>query len=201
MSKLQLPEALTLAVIPQSPARRAPSGDDSQALLNARQALFYKWTARHPAALRDADLMKLKLSLRSPHDLPFRAPHFVDSLLQSSRAEGHIVTTLDLPLQSILERQIHSFIERQKRLGIHNASAMLVDTREMSVRAVVGSASFHDQRILGQVNGTQRSVRRAAGDALRGRSADGRHRHERQLRHLRVNQRNTTLVRGQFDTR
>ncbi len=165
VSKLQLPEALTLAVIPQSPARRASSSDDSQALLNARQALFYKWTARHPAALRDADLMKLKLSLKSPHDLPFRAPHFVDSLLQSSRAEGHIVTTLDLPLQSILERQIHSFIERQKRLGIQNAAAMLVDTRDMSVRAVVGSASFYDQRILGQVNGTQ--AKRSPGSTLK----------------------------------
>ncbi len=110
--------------------------------------------------------MKLKLSLRRPHDLPFRAPHFVDSLLRiPSRAEGHIVTTLDLPLQSILERQIHSFIERQKRLGIHNASAMLLDTRDMSVRAVVGSASFYDQRILGQVNGTQ--AKRSPGSTLK----------------------------------
>jgi penicillin-binding protein 1C len=165
VSKLQLAEALTLAVIPQSPARRASNSDDTQALQTARQALFLKWVARHPAAQRDADLMRLKLSLRSPHELPFRAPHFVDSLLQSGRVSGQVVTTIELPLQTILERQIHSYIERQKRYGIYNAAAMLVDSRDMSVRAVVGSANFYDQKILGQVNGTQ--AKRSPGSTLK----------------------------------
>ncbi|MBL8634919.1 MAG: penicillin-binding protein 1C [Myxococcales bacterium] len=165
LSKLQLPEALTLAVIPQSPARRAPSGEDSQALQIARHALFLKWVQRHPSAQHDAELMKLKLTLKSPHDLPFRAPHFVDGLLQSGRVSGHVVTTLDLPLQQVLERQIHSYIERQKRFGINNAAALLVDGRDMSIRAAVGSASFYDQRILGQVNGTQ--AKRSPGSTLK----------------------------------
>lgn len=165
VGKLQLPEALTLAVIPQSPARRAPSGEDTQALQRARQALFQKWVQQHPSAQQDAELMKLKLTLRSPHELPFRAPHFVDSVLQSGRASGHVVTTLDLPLQNVLERQIHSYIERQKRFGIRNAAAMLVDGRDMSIRAAVGSNNFYDQRILGQVNGTQ--AKRSPGSTLK----------------------------------
>jgi len=165
VAKVQLGEALTLAVIPQSPARRAPSGDDTQALQKARAGLFQKWVARHPAAQRDAELMRLKLGLRSPQELPFRAPHFVDGVLEGGHARGQVVTTLDLPLQNILERQIKSYIERQKRFGIHNAAAMLVDSRDMSVRAVVGSASFYDQKILGQVNGTQ--AKRSPGSTLK----------------------------------
>ncbi|HNK45811.1 MAG TPA: penicillin-binding protein 1C [Pseudomonadota bacterium] len=164
-SKLQLGEALTLAVIPQSPARRAPDRDDSQALQTARAALFQKWVRRHPSAQHDADLIKLKLSLRSPHDLPFRAPHLVDSLLTGKPSGTHIETTIDLPVQSIIERQIHSYIERQKRIGIENAAAMLVDTRDMSVRAVVGSAGYFRESILGQVNGTL--AKRSPGSTLK----------------------------------
>jgi membrane carboxypeptidase/penicillin-binding protein PbpC len=55
--------------------------------------LFYKWVARHPAAQRDAELMRLKLGLRSPHELPFRAPHFVDGVLESEPSRADQVVT------------------------------------------------------------------------------------------------------------
>ena len=164
-SKVQLVEALTLAVIPQSPARRAPTGEDNAALSVARQALFKKWVARHPSARRDQDLLKLKLRLRGPQDLPFRAPHLVDSLLGQTNASRELVSTIDLSLQTIVERQITSYLEKQKRFGVENAVALLVDSRDMSVRAAVGSAGYFNARIFGQVNGTQ--AKRSPGSTLK----------------------------------
>jgi penicillin-binding protein 1C len=181
-SKLLLPEALALAVIPQSPARRAsghvdPSSQpdrladglaDRQALWQARAALFEKWVKRHPEARKDEALVRLKVVLREPQQLPFRAPHFVDSVLRGpslGRGDAAIVTTLDLPMQGLLERQLKAYVQRQRRLGIKNAAAMIVDTRDMGVRALVGSADFFDPSIEGQVNGAL--AKRSPGSTLK----------------------------------
>ena len=190
---LGLPEALTLAVIPQSPARRGAlvRGTDAdavadspalanQALLRARSGLYEKWLAAHPGERRDEALMKLPITLRDTHDLPFRAPHLVDALLAQARGDAgsigagrkanpsgrnELVTTLDLPLQTLVEKQIKGYVARNRRIGITNAVAMLVDSRDMSVRAAVGSADFFNAPIEGQVNGF--AARRSPGSTLK----------------------------------
>ncbi|MBL4606451.1 MAG: transglycosylase domain-containing protein, partial [Pseudomonadales bacterium] len=49
-SQLSLPEALTLAVIPQNPNKRNPTSPAGyQHLLQARQNLFQRWLEKHPA--------------------------------------------------------------------------------------------------------------------------------------------------------
>ncbi len=158
--KLQLFEALTLAVIPQSPLRRASldKGAASVGLLQARSALYTKWVKRHAAAERDESLLRLPLALRDIGQLPFFAPHAVESLLQSqARATGpkdnQIQSTLDLSLQQLVERQLQGYIARNRRLGLQNAAALLIDARDLSVKAAVGSADFHNASIEGQVSG------------------------------------------------
>ena len=163
--RLALAEALTLAVIPQSPSRRALNDDHSVAL--ARNRLYARWTDLHPAARDQRGLMQLPVVLNSPGDLPFRAPH-VSAMLLADRSQGGgnvIHSTIDLKLQGALERQLRNAIARERRIGISNASAMLVDTRDMSVRAVVGSADFFDASTDGQVDGTQ--ARRSPGSTLK----------------------------------
>jgi len=167
VNKLLLPEALTLAVIPQSPARRNPGKDagDNQALAKARNGLFEKWALGHPSARKDESLLRLPLLMREPSQLPFRAPHVVDSLLGTAGSQSELLTTIDLSLQGLVERQLKNYVARQRRIGIHNAAAMLVDTRDMAVKAVVGSADFFDSQIEGQVNGTQ--AKRSPGSTLK----------------------------------
>lgn len=195
IGKLGLPEALTLAVIPQSPLRRGAlvrgveseaMADSpalaSQALLRARGALYEKWLAAHPGEKRDEALMKLPITLRDTHDLPFRAPHFVDTVLTqtrgdvapssprssratTTRAANEVITTLELPLQQLVEKQVKGYVARNRRIGITNAVAMLVDSRDMSVRAAVGSADFFNAAIEGQVNGF--TARRSPGSTLK----------------------------------
>jgi penicillin-binding protein 1C len=165
-SRLTLAEALTLAVLPQNPTRRAP-GVGEQALREARDGLYARWHATHaaqPVTEGEADLMKLAVRLGSAADLPFRAPHLVDAVLSGPRGP-EVHTFLDRSLQALLERQVRSYVAVQARLGVHNAAAMLVDSRNMEVKALVGSADFFNERIAGQVNGT--AAKRSPGSTLK----------------------------------
>jgi len=68
-------------------------------------------------------------------------------------------------LQRIVERQVRSYVDTQRRLGIQNTVAMLVDYRTMETKALVGSVEFYNPRIAGQVNGTQ--AKRSPGSTLK----------------------------------
>jgi len=160
--KLTLGEALTLAVIPQNPVHRNPAQPE---LTQARNRLFALWCERHPEAIRDACLINLPAQAFGKKTLPFQAPHFVIDMLATHRGEPELVTTLDLRMQRLLERHVRSYIERQKRIGVTNAAAMLVDTRDMGVKAAVGSADFFNDAIAGQVNAL--AAKRSPGSTLK----------------------------------
>ncbi|HEY8927217.1 MAG TPA: transglycosylase domain-containing protein, partial [Polyangia bacterium] len=194
-SALTLPEALTLAVVPQSPTRRsaatrapairtAPADAPPDGSLDrARETLLATWRRDAPARLArwspapsgpepSPDLGSGAIdwpllgagSAAAPAALPFLAPHFVDHVLTLPAAASEagagpapdtatVATTLDLPLQRLCERHLRAYVARQRARGIGNAAAMLVDSRTMAVRALVGSADFFDDQIAGQVNG------------------------------------------------
>ncbi|HEX7598079.1 MAG TPA: penicillin-binding protein 1C [Polyangia bacterium] len=165
-SRLSLPEALSLALLPQNPNQRAQAlraGKQAPEFVRLRETLGRRLLNAWPAA-GDARLVTLGVSVRKD-ELPFLAPHFADEILAEPATTNALRTTLDLPLQRLLERQVHRFVETQKRLGVDNAAALLVDTRDMGVRALVGSADFFEDGIFGQVNGTR--GRRSPGSVLK----------------------------------
>ncbi|KVM90391.1 penicillin-binding protein 1C [Burkholderia stagnalis] len=179
---LTLPEALALAVIPQDPARRVRGGagqdEINRALTVSRNRLYARWLERHPRDAALKPLFALPLAMRPLAALPFDAPHAVDQALAARAAwrnrggdgdgdsdDARLVTTLDLGLQRALERQVGRYVARNDTHGIANAAAILVDTRDMGVKALVGSANFFDRAIQGQVNGTL--ARRSPGSTLK----------------------------------
>jgi len=183
-ARLDVAEALALVVIPQSPARRTPTSDEPEALRAARERLFERWIEAYPdaQALRASVVQPLRYGRVS--ELPFAAPHFVAHVLAgsgpaardagqmndtqvpgSSDEPRELITTLDLPLQRLTERVLRNYVREHSHIGIHNAAALLVDTRDMGVRALVGSADFHSLPIHGQVNGT--FAKRSPGSALK----------------------------------
>lgn len=168
-SQLALNETLTLVLIPQAPSTRFPlTGREPASLTLARRRLFSQWLALHPKAADQAGLVALPLHYNTTRELPFEAPHFTTMVLGGgARTDGtHIIrTTLDLNQQHMLERILQGYVREQERIGIHNAAALLVDTRDMGVRAMIGSARFSDDSISGQVNGTQ--AKRSPGSALK----------------------------------
>ncbi|MFA6092734.1 MAG: penicillin-binding protein 1C [Elusimicrobiota bacterium] len=168
--QLTLLEALTLSVIPKSPSRRtltsaANAQADSRVLLRARQRLFDRWVSRHPEDAVHSSLVRLPQTISRPEALPFIAPHFTQSLMQSDPADAMIPSTLDQRLQRLLERQARLYIERKKAVGMRNVAALLVDARTMEVKASLGSADFFNAQIQGQVDGTR--ARRSPGSALK----------------------------------
>lgn len=173
---LALPETLTLAVIPQDPTRRlrdaqGEAGDDklNRGLRAARDRLYARWRERHTADPVTDSLMRLPLDLRTSAQLPFLAPHAMEQVLREARADGalppRIDTTIVAALQRVLERQLHETLQRERLRGIDNAAALLVDTRDLSIKALVGSADYADAAIAGQVNGT--AAKRSPGSTLK----------------------------------
>lgn len=168
--RLTLGEALTLAAIPQNPSRRSPlyakkNVEASRELYTARRALFERWAADYPEDSGQRALLNLPVDAALPSELPFLAPHFVDTLERLGYRQADTETTLDLKLQDLVEGQLKNYIAQKKKIGIHNAAALLVDARDMGVRAMVGSADFFNHEIQGQVNGTR--AKRSPGSALK----------------------------------
>ena len=162
---LTFAESLVLAVIPQAPQARGRAGHETASLTAARRQVLAVWTGRHAVAPEARAAALEPLTLAGTAQLPFESPHMVDALLMNRAAGAQLRTTIDLPLQHLLERVTSQYIERVRNLGVTNAAALLVDARSMTARAVVGSADFHDADIAGQVNGV--TARRSPGSALK----------------------------------
>lgn len=175
--RLSLPEALALAVIPQNPGRFVRRGSSAiserinRRLTASRNRLYARWLPLHPeddATMKS--LLALPLTMHPASALPFEAPHAVEQIVRMQRFAGEhtdsrLDTTLDLDIQRLLERQIGRYITRNSDSGIRNASAVLVDTRDMAVKALIGSADYFDKELAGQVNGTM--ARRSPGSTLK----------------------------------
>jgi penicillin-binding protein 1C len=179
-SDLTLPEALTLAVLPQNPSLRGKIDTDraNPFLIAARNRLFQRWQQHDPAPQSVTALFNLPLLMRSTRQLPFHAPWFVDQLLAErtvAASQRHnnpvnasnywLHSTLDLRLQRLLQRQVTAYVRQHRQQGINNAAALLVDTRDMGIKAMIGSADYFDTAIDGQVNGT--NAKRSPGSALK----------------------------------
>jgi len=167
-NQLSLPEALTLAVIPQNPNKRNPtSAAGYQKLLSARANLFQRWIAAFPEDLVKQKYLELTLNVRAAKELPKLAPHFTQYLInnRSRWSHGTVKTTLDGLQQKKLEQVIKDYISSKSHQGIKNASALLLNYQTMEIEAMVGSADFYDDNLLGQVNGTL--AKRSPGSTLK----------------------------------
>lgn len=163
--ELTLNEALTLAVIPQSPTQRSLAQlQQNESLLKARQRLFQQWIEKHPQDHDYEPLVTLPVLSQKIKSLPFLAPHFTDVVLRDS-SQKSVQTTLDLKIQKQFEAKIKTFIERHHKDGITNAAALLIEHDTAEVIAYVGSKDFFNTEIQGQVNGIE--ARRSPGSALK----------------------------------
>ena len=165
-SRVTLGEALTLAVIPQHPMKRAGRKASEKSLLSARRELGRAWLASHGHHDADRRQVDLPIVAQAQAALPYEAPHFVDSILaMRASSHGRVDTTIDASLQRLIERRIEQYLTHAGDRGIRNVSALLVDWREMSVKAWVGSADYWNSAIDGQVNGVL--AKRSPGSTLK----------------------------------
>lgn len=159
---LSLVESLALAVLPQDPVRRSDFGT---ALQKSRLQLAEKWRATYAVDAQTNALLDLPVHGRLRNALPFRAPHLAEKLLHEHPQQAVIHTNIDIALQTLLENILQAYVHENNNRNIHNATALLVDTRDMSVKALVGSANYFDEKIAGQVNGVL--AKRSPGSTLK----------------------------------
>lgn len=159
---LTIAESLALAVLPQNPAKRLDFGPRQQ---QARRLLASAWHKRHPdqqifSIAGDADIPALNRS-----NLPFLAPHYTDQLLKAGSGKTIIQATINPMLQQMLERIVRQYLKERRQEGITNAAILLVDRRDMSIKALIGSADYQDADLQGQVNGVL--AKRSPGSTLK----------------------------------
>lgn len=172
-SKLSKIESITLATIPQNPTKRGLNTDAGlKNIMNMRQDLVKRWLVENPDDTDLLTLAKMPLQVRRTNSLPFAAPHFVNYVdflhkkyQRNYDSTSEIHTTLDLKLQTALEKTLENEIARRKSIGITNAAAILINYKTMDILSYIGSANYFDKSIYGENDGVR--ARRSPGSTLK----------------------------------
>jgi penicillin-binding protein 1C len=145
-------QAAWLAVLPRAPSFLDSYEHPERVKLRQRALLE---TLGEEGVLGEADLARaLAEEVRVRRiERPFHAPHFVDAVRKEEKGERTVTTTtLDLGLQEDVEGLVRTHLAALRELGAQNAAAVVIDNRSGEVLAWVGSGSYWDDSIAGQVD-------------------------------------------------
>lgn len=171
---LGIAEVLALVPVPQNPVARNPLAQKGKALSEARIRLDAMWEEHNATQIKSTSsnlqsiFAQIPLQVYSTRDIPFEAPHAVNSILSDTtltESGSHIYTSIDLNIQKRIEQIVRQYVEREQKWGMNNASILLIDWRSADIVSLVGSADFFNEEIQGQVDGT--SARRSPGSTLK----------------------------------
>ena len=162
--ELNLDEIMLLCILPQNPLNRDPRYNRNiNEARNARNLLYARWKERNPQ--KEEEIFHLSLLPEVIGRPEYKAPHLTEMLNERESVIGTVRTTINGKLQEVLDRKVKENVEKLKEKGVRNAAALILDTRSMEIRAMVGSAGFFDASIQGMVNGA--ASRRSPGSTLK----------------------------------
>jgi penicillin-binding protein 1C len=148
-AELSAAEAALLAALPKAPTALRPHGPRHQRLLARQQWVLSRMAHLgylSPPELADARQEPVVFQGKGAPVLPFRAPHFVQSVLDKNSnappGDERLVTTLDLALQDRVEAVVRSHQARLLKGGATQAAAVVVDNRTLEVLALAGSQRY-----------------------------------------------------------
>ena len=157
---LTLSEAIFLAGLPQAPTRFNPWRHPEQA--NRKYGRSLARLVELGVITRDQQSL-----LASPPTIariePVRlAPHFADAVVaRNPGLRGPVTTTLDLNLQTTIERLVQSHLAALNRHDITQAAVVVVENATGAIRAMVGSENYS----VSQINGAMQA--RSCGSTLK----------------------------------
>ena len=159
-SALDLSEAALLVALPQSPAKDRPDRH-GLAAIKGRDKVLARMVDEAIVTASDAAVARREgvASLRLP--MPLAAPHLAQRLKRANPNATLLVTTLDAPLQSAVERMAvreHAYLEDGGSLAI-----VVVENRTRNVLAYVGGTDYWGRS--GQIDLAERP--RSPGSALK----------------------------------
>jgi penicillin-binding protein 1C len=157
---LTLSEAIFLAGLPQAPTRFNPWRHPEEA--NRKYARSLDRLADLGVITRDQQSLLTQLPKILRIDAPRFAPHFVDAVVaQNPGLRGTVKTTLDLDLQSTVERLARSHLSALNRHDITQAAVVIIENATGAIRAMVGSENY----AVSQINGATQP--RSCGSTLK----------------------------------
>ena len=149
LSELSIAECALLSTIPKNPnANRLDKKSNINALKNRAIKLLYKAGVIDQSAFTRAQREPFK---NKRYDAVYKARHYAAQALKN----GVTHSNLDLNLQILLENAIKNTAASLKSKDANNAAGIIIDNKNMSVAAYVGS---HDWRTAqGQNDGVTMS--------------------------------------------
>jgi penicillin-binding protein 1C len=156
-------ESALLVALPRSPNLRRPDRDPARARAG-RARVLQRLAGNLPAAWRGQDPASAAVpTKRLPN--PQRAPHLLDYLAPRLRQRpGLSRLTLDPALQGLAETRLAARVELLAKRGVRHGAVIIVDNRDRSVLAYVGSPQ-PGSADAGQVNGA--NLLRSPGSSLK----------------------------------
>lgn len=147
---LSLAEITALSIVPNRPSSLVP-GKNNEAIRIERN----KWLKRF-AKEKVFTEKQIADALAEPvmaerRRLPGLAPHLSYELKKMNGTEIH--SSLDINLQSKIEKIVGDYARQLKLKNIRNAAVVVIDNKSHQVVSYVGSANFYDTTDGGQVNG------------------------------------------------
>jgi len=157
---LTLSEAIFLAGLPQAPTRFNPWRHPEEA--NRKYARSLGRLADLRVITRDQQSLLAAPPKIQRIDPPHFAPHFVNAVVaQNPGLRGTVRTTLDLDLQSTVERLARSHLSALNRYDITQAAVVVIENETGAIRAMVGSENY----AVSQINGATQP--RSCGSTLK----------------------------------
>ncbi len=137
--RLSWAEAATLAVLPNAPALIHPARQRHLLRRKRDRLLRRLWQQ----GILDSTSYQLALAEPlpgPPQPLPDLAPHLAEHLRRRYPEGGRFRTTLDRQIQLHATERVATHARSWAGKGVHNAAALILDTRSGAVRAWVGNA-------------------------------------------------------------
>ncbi len=164
VSKLSLIESAILAGMPQSPSFYSPFGAYPKAYVSRTKAVLRRMLEDKKITLKqyETSLKQLDGVKFAKASATFKAPHFVmyvKSLLEkefgASTVENgglSVYTTLDLELQNDIQAIVAEEVKKQEKLKVGNGAALVLDSKNREILAMVGSKDYFAKDYDGNVN-------------------------------------------------
>ncbi len=152
-SQLSLSESCILSALPKSPSYLNPFRNNDR-IRSKRNVILKKLlnnklvdSTRYNCAFMEP----IKIDKKA---FVFRAPHFVDFILQKdiNFEYSHITSTIDINLQENLERMLFTSIKTLNKYNVNQGAVVVMDTKTGEILAMVGSKDYFEEK-EGQVNG------------------------------------------------
>jgi len=151
-SSLSLSQIAYLCSIPKNPNANRPKAN--RAINPVKNKLLKR--LKNLNLLEEEDYQRALEEKISIHieNLPNQIPHLTAQI----RNEGEVHTTIDMSIQTQVQKLISKQIKELKKFNIHNGAAIVIENKTMNIVAYVGSQDFYDNKYGGQNDGLRSLV-------------------------------------------